>query len=248
MNTRFNPTTNGFLHVGHVYMALINEYMAHESGGRFVLRFDDNARWQMADHGGAEGMQKHAQGQLHDLAWMGLTTDGVIYQSRVETRAKRFLAQSHFRMVIDHAGEGMKDTAPIIRVAPTISPFQTSAWITAEKVVMDYWEGTDTLIRGPELLTEHGLYIYFCALFGFPFPTCYYLPRLMATADDGPMTNVSKTMGNWRVRDLREAGVTPKKIRSVLKGSCLITPSGSWHVDNVKGSPQLIVPSIERLL
>lgn len=247
MNTRFNPSTNGPLHVGHIYMALVNEHVAHSSGGRFVVRLDDNLRWVMRDSGGREGMRRCAESQLRDFAWMGLDVGEAIYQSEQEEGVKRFLAQTHFRMVIDHVGEGMKETAPVIRVSPTISSFQTSAWVTAEKVVCDRWGGSDTLIRGLELLQEHALYMYFCALFGFRFPTCYYLPRLMATADDGPMVNVSKTMGNWRVCELRDAGVAPERIHELLRASCLIDPAGSWCIDNVKNTPRLGIQNIGEL-
>ena len=40
-NTRFNPTVSGSLHVGHLYMALVNEVEAHRSGGKFYIRVDD---------------------------------------------------------------------------------------------------------------------------------------------------------------------------------------------------------------
>ena len=45
-NTRFNPTISGPLHIGHLYMALVNEAEAHRSGGKFIVRVDDtNRQW-----------------------------------------------------------------------------------------------------------------------------------------------------------------------------------------------------------
>jgi len=40
-NTRFNPTISGPLHIGHLYMALVNEAEAHHTGGKFIVRADD---------------------------------------------------------------------------------------------------------------------------------------------------------------------------------------------------------------
>ena len=40
-NTRFNPSISGALHIGHLYMALVNEMEAHRTGGKFIVRVDD---------------------------------------------------------------------------------------------------------------------------------------------------------------------------------------------------------------
>ncbi len=41
MVTRIAPSPTGFMHVGSVYTALINERLAHQSGGIFFLRIED---------------------------------------------------------------------------------------------------------------------------------------------------------------------------------------------------------------
>src|SRR3984893_4278034 len=38
---RFAPSSNGFLHLGHAYSALLNFDMARAAGGRFLLRIED---------------------------------------------------------------------------------------------------------------------------------------------------------------------------------------------------------------
>jgi glutamyl-Q tRNA(Asp) synthetase len=38
---RFAPSPNGFLHLGHAYSALLNARMAMETGGRLLLRIED---------------------------------------------------------------------------------------------------------------------------------------------------------------------------------------------------------------
>ena len=39
--TRFSPSPTGFLHLGAMYQAMINERLAHQSGGVFYLRIED---------------------------------------------------------------------------------------------------------------------------------------------------------------------------------------------------------------
>lgn len=39
--TRLGPSPTGFIHIGNLYGALIDERLAHQSGGRFLLRIED---------------------------------------------------------------------------------------------------------------------------------------------------------------------------------------------------------------
>lgn len=41
MITRLGPSPTGFIHIGNLYGALIDERMAHQSGGSFLLRIED---------------------------------------------------------------------------------------------------------------------------------------------------------------------------------------------------------------
>ena len=41
MVTRFAPSPTGFLHIGGLFTALVNERLAHQSGGRIILRIED---------------------------------------------------------------------------------------------------------------------------------------------------------------------------------------------------------------
>ena len=40
-NTRFAPSPNGYLHLGHAYSALISSELAKKSGGKFFIRIED---------------------------------------------------------------------------------------------------------------------------------------------------------------------------------------------------------------
>ncbi len=61
---RFAPSPNGELHLGHAYSALLNERMAREAGGRFLIRIEDIDTLRCT----AELTRR----VLHDLAWLGL--------------------------------------------------------------------------------------------------------------------------------------------------------------------------------
>ena len=92
MNTRFNPTTNAGLHIAHVYIALMNQYLAHATEGLFTVRFDDNMRWTWAQFGGREAMKRNAQQQLAELTWLGIIPDRISYNSHMERNTKLHMA------------------------------------------------------------------------------------------------------------------------------------------------------------
>ena len=41
VTTRFAPSPTGFLHIGGVYTAMMNEKLAHQNNGVFILRIED---------------------------------------------------------------------------------------------------------------------------------------------------------------------------------------------------------------
>lgn len=72
---RFAPSPNGRLHLGHAFSALLNEKMAYERNGCFLLRIED------IDTIRCTGELTEAM--LKDLAWLGLDwEEPVLKQSR----------------------------------------------------------------------------------------------------------------------------------------------------------------------
>ena len=71
--TRFAPSPNGPLHLGHAFSAIVAHDLAQERGGRFLLRIEDidgaRSRGELADEFRA------------DLAWLGLSWEEVPAQS-----------------------------------------------------------------------------------------------------------------------------------------------------------------------
>ena len=71
--TRFAPSPNGSLHLGHAYSAIVSHDLAKEAGGRFLLRIEDidgpRSRPELADE------------FRRDLEWLGLEWEEVPAQS-----------------------------------------------------------------------------------------------------------------------------------------------------------------------
>ena len=61
---RFAPSPNGRLHLGHAFSALLNERMARQAGGRFLLRIEDIDTVRCTS--------ELTEAMLMDLAWLGL--------------------------------------------------------------------------------------------------------------------------------------------------------------------------------
>lgn len=71
--TRFAPSPNGPLHLGHAYSAIVAHDLARERGGRFLLRIEDID--------GARSRPELAEEFRADLAWLGLAWTEVAPQS-----------------------------------------------------------------------------------------------------------------------------------------------------------------------
>jgi glutamyl-Q tRNA(Asp) synthetase len=74
IRTRFAPSPNGSLHLGHAYAAITAHDLARQAGGEFLLRIEDiddtRSRAELVDE------------FLTDLTWLGIDWDGeVAYQS-----------------------------------------------------------------------------------------------------------------------------------------------------------------------
>ena len=71
--TRFAPSPNGHLHLGHAYSAIFAHDVAHKAGGRFLLRIEDID--------GPRSRPEFCEEFRRDLEWLGLEWDEVAPQS-----------------------------------------------------------------------------------------------------------------------------------------------------------------------
>ena len=73
--TRFAPSPNGWLHLGHAYSALIGSRAARAAGGQFLLRIEDIDIGRARPH--------FVEGIYQDLEWLGLSwPEPVMMQSK----------------------------------------------------------------------------------------------------------------------------------------------------------------------
>jgi len=89
VTTRFAPSPNGMLHLGHAYSAIVAHDLAQARGGRFLLRIEDidgeRSRPELADE------------FRRDLRWLGLGWEEVPPQSTRLARYEAAAAQLHDR-------------------------------------------------------------------------------------------------------------------------------------------------------
>ena len=236
MNTRFNPTANGRIHLGHAYLALLNEQVAHNSGGRFIVRFDDNQPDWLATLGAAQ-IQHYTDTVIEDLEWLQIPVDEYCYQSQMEQdKAFRTRMAIHFGAYQPQpAGMPFPDIPHNLTTDAAQYPY--SPYLCAEKVVMDYLNHVDCVIRGEELMGEYGLYCHFRQRMAVVTIPHYYIGRLRDGAQE--LSDISKTQGNWQVAQMRADGMSPDDVRHCLRFSCLRDPYGEWTLDNIKPSPRV---------
>jgi glutamyl-Q tRNA(Asp) synthetase len=81
IRTRFAPSPNGSLHLGHAFAALVAHDLTRARGGAFLLRIEDID--------GTRSRPELIAECLDDLAWLGLEWDGdpVFQSSRLERYA-----------------------------------------------------------------------------------------------------------------------------------------------------------------
>ncbi len=230
MNTRFNPTANGRLHLGHLYLVLLNYHAARQCGGRFIVRFDDDQPY-WVDALGRQRMGEFCEAIKEDLGWMGLTPDLYSYESRERAANEEFVRG--LRLL--ERGEDLGFPMPQITFCDRAYPYVP--YLTAVKVAQDHREGCDCIIRGEDLVTEFALYCYFCRLLDVPIPKFYYVPKL--THEGADLTDLSKTAGNFRIADFRCRGYSPADILRLLERSCLREPEKGWCFGNIRRCPTL---------
>lgn len=234
-NTRFNPTTNGELHIGHAYMALVNQAEAHHGNGKFFVRFEDTAvEWLL--HVKQAKQLDYAQGMIEDLEWLGIKADEYQWQSKMQE-------QLHDSLLLLNGGELKEEhrikfeglTPNVHYVNYGIAAYNPH--LTAERVIYDALSNITYVIRGEDLITEYALYYNFCDRWGLPRPEHAYLARLTMADGADLLPQISKTTGNNKIKSYRESGIKADELLEKLRLACLIDVAGDWVISNLKARP-----------
>ena len=225
IHTRFNPGLNGSLHLGHIYTLLVNECVAHSSGGRFYVRFDDTS-YASIKSGRAETVLHY---QRKTIEWLEIEVDGWFKQSEVLEYVQAELKFRGFDVSEEKEESGY--VLPIsVRLGNKFIYYPYAPRQTAERVVMDNMLGITHIIRGEEFSTEFSYYNYVCQMLHYLVPEFWYLPRLSSWDGD-----ISKTNGGYTIAEFQKNGYSPQDIKEILAKSCLANPSNGWNLYNIKG-------------
>lgn len=163
---RFAPSPNGHLHLGHAYSALLNAQMAHECGGRFLVRIEDIDTVRCTD--------QLCQDALNDLEWLGLQWEQPVrrqsehfkyYKKQLEKLKelgvlyRAFMTRSQIRKAIEasEAAQGIQwprdpDGAPLYPGGPE----ETAASDTPHAWRLDMTKAL-ALINTPMIWQETGI-------------------------------------------------------------------------------------------
>ena len=230
ITTRFNPSTNGGIHIGHVYALLVNEHLAHDNGGKFYIRFDNTSQGVHLDMKHPELAPEIMKHQREDLEWLDIPVDGWQAQSDIQAEAWEMMMPRYAIIKDPHP-----HYLPVsIRLGNSWEPYPYTPFQTAERVCMDRMLGITHVIRSEEFLTEYALYCYFCDMFSYPRPEFIFLPRLQ-----GKYGNISKTNGGYTISEMRGDGYTVSDIKRMLEWACLIWPNNGWNIYNLRSNPRI---------
>ena len=227
--TRFNPSCNGPLHLGHVFTLLVNEQFAHQSDGKFIVRFDD-----ITPPLSPEQNKKIKIQQRETIEWLNVKVDGWIDESSILDEVRSKLDKLGHVFVDDFGYHELPIFTRHINTSWLAFPYVPQQ--TAERVVMDNMYGTTHLIRGEEFALEYSHYRLKCDEFKMPAPKFIFIPRLMGKHGD-----ISKTAGGYSIAELRGNGYTPKDVIELVERACLNWYPNGWSIYNLKREPRLSV-------
>lgn len=228
--TRWNPSTNGPLHLGHVFTLLVNEYFAKAYGGRFYIRFDDNSPHILKmDSGQVANIIKE---QLDDISWLGIQYDEISYQSELEEEVKIRLNR-YGHVPLDE--KKFNHYLPVfIRLGMSFVPYPYVPEQIMERVIMDNMLFVTHVIRGEDFATEYSLYAYYCQKYYILCPEFIFLPRLSGKCGD-----ISKSNGGYTIKELRGKGYTSDDVEELLRKACLYYPDNGWELYNIRPDPRV---------
>lgn len=231
LNTRFNPTTNGYLHVGHLYLVILNADYATRTGGKFQVRFDDNMAVWVARLG-ERGLDRYAEAARRDIEWCGVQVDEWVSQRALEGEVKQRLEHlGHTPIKFPHPHHSLYG------VVEHCFPYAPQE--TLEKVVIDWFTACNCLIRADDLISEFSLYYYFCQILGLAQPDMIYVPRMRKDGGEGIGGPISKSQGGFAIEDYRMAAWSPEQVRNLVAESALIDPWGDWTLENLRERPKV---------
>jgi glutamyl/glutaminyl-tRNA synthetase len=225
MTTRFRPTPWADLHLGHVWCAWHNWYIAHATGGDFILLIDDFT-FDLQEMGlRAFPVTVNAARYTEDLAWLGMPPDTVAFASQfddahaaaakrlgIKPTVKDFASPIQFNTI--HGG------------MPGMGGGQYTDYLVACRAVDDHELGVHCFVRGDDLAGEVQLYDSIARRLGYNPPGQQYVKCVWR---EGQLGKESKSGYSPTVRQLREAGYQPHELIETLRECALRSEEAQLH-------------------
>lgn len=233
LNTRISPTPNGDLHIGHYLTALVNEREAHASGGKFYLCFDDDQEiWDLRQS--RDDIARIEIRTIRAFKKLGLKIDTITSNTAMDEEIRRYSQRLGANTFMPMQYAVMANNAPDW-VNHDVIMYPYLPHLTMTKVIADFINCINLVIRGEDLLTEFSLYNYFCEVLRLPIPEHKYIGRLKT--HDGK--EISKSNHFPSLKEMIAAGWTQEDVESLLEDSALIDPRGGFFARNIKADPRL---------
>ncbi|MBW8755572.1 MAG: tRNA glutamyl-Q(34) synthetase GluQRS [Sphingomonadales bacterium] len=224
IRTRFAPSPNGSLHLGHAYSALVAHDLARARGGEFLLRIED------IDAGRS---RPELVGEfLADLAWLGLAWDAeLVFQSartcrgreidpegaawRLDTAKAAALASERNGGPLEWLDElaGPQRAAPEIFGDVVLLRKEAPASYHLAATLDDAADGVTLVTRGADLFAASHVHRLLQALLVLPVPTWHH-HALLVEADG---TKLAKRRGSPSLADRRRAGEDGRALAAMLR-------------------------------
>jgi len=212
---------------------LVNEAEAHRSGGKFVVRIDDtHPYWcHLISKGRRDQYYEEYQEQLNPF----VKVDAWQRQSWMPT-LQEIIGNNPFLENLRPPIWG--DTVTIEwKTDESQKIQQCDRHLTMQRVIWDFYEGINLLIRGDDLITEAHFYEYWGSELQLPKIRQIYIPRLMAqNQKDEIRDTVSKSGGKFVLgTQIDKFGI--EETMYWLRLSCLIDVDEGFFVENIKWNP-----------
>lgn len=239
-NTRGNPTANGdyrqgVLHLGHAATFMLNHEIARSTGGKFVLRLDDNQAYWIKELG-RDRIAANCSQIMREMDWLGIEPDEYVYQSEQESVVEAEIQRRRLFDLLDRDPVNGYPHVPEM-AASSVPQYPYAPWLTAEVVILDHLSDIDLVIVGIDLLSRYSLYSNICERMGYAVPRQVFVPRLQ-DGTGGEIASVSKTVGNHRLRHYHDdLHWTPRIFKEFVAECYLVDPAKGWKLDNIKPNP-----------
>lgn len=220
--TRFSPTLNGYLHLGHLYAMKINEVEAHRSGGKFGIILDEQKYWNWKNS--SKDRKLFIDTMLKDLEWSCIHYDFFTSIDELMPQIQDLL-ENQFHYTPEPEMFVHDEVPEVIGIDASGYPYTDA--LTTHKVVADFLMSVNWCIRGWDLLNEFSHYVYLTHRFHIPRVRHTLIPKLEFRGD-----TVSKTEGRFKIKDFREKGASPEAIMDHLMVDC-VGRGNNWRIENI---------------